>query len=123
MIYLDYPDEQIIQGSVVWKNNGKPVPGANVTIWEGRSFITLLPIAYPAAAQTVTNERGMFSVTVKTKWPTNLTANVLCGFGKVTVAEKDIQQIIIEIESKSSEDCASNPSIYKDRAIKRPPGQ
>jgi hypothetical protein len=77
MIYLDYPEEQVVSGKVYWET-GEVIANANVTVWEGRSYITLVPISYPNVAKTLTDENGFFKVTVKNSWPAGITAHHYC---------------------------------------------
>jgi len=96
VIYLDYPEDQIVSGKVYWET-GEAIANANITVWEGRSFITLVPISYPHVAQTITDENGFFKVTVKNSWPAKITANVNCGVGSKQVNERDISSVSIKV--------------------------
>lgn len=101
VIYLEHPEDQLVAGDVFWES-GEAVANANVTVWEGRSFFTLLPISYPYAAKTVTDEKGHFEVVVKNSWPAEIAASVECGFGSVEVKENEISKVTIRVTKTCS---------------------
>ena len=74
------------------------VANANITVWEGRSFCTMLPISYPAAARTVTDKNGNFEVVVKNSWPAGIAASIECGFGSVEISESEISDVVIKVK-------------------------
>ena len=97
MIYLEYPNEEIVSGRV-YLETGESIADAKITVWEGRSFISLLPISYPVAARTVSNENGMFQVAVKNSWPAKITADIECGTGSKQVTKDEIANVSITIK-------------------------
>jgi len=103
VIYLDRPIDQVVSGKVV-SDTGNGVANATVTIWEGRTYITFVPISYPDVAKTMTDIDGNFEVSVKNTWPARISANKECSFGYVQAEEKDITRLVIKLENRCSEE-------------------
>ena len=99
LIYLDYPEEQVVSGTV-FLENGEPASGAIVKIWEMRKYISLTPISYPPAAVTETNSNGEFEVKVKNIWPARITADSACGRGESEVTKNNFTSINIKVANK-----------------------
>ena len=100
-MYFDNPEEQLVSGSVYWET-GEVIANADVAVWEGRSFFTMFPISYPAAARTVISKNGNFEVFVKNSWPAGITASIECGFGSIEVSESEISDIVIKVKKHAN---------------------
>jgi hypothetical protein len=97
VVFLEHPDVETVQGLVVRHDNGKPVPNAEVVIWEGRRFFTLLPISYPSAARATADANGVFSINVANSWPAQITAHGGCLTGSVTPDHTGIRAVVIRL--------------------------
>lgn len=99
VIYLDYPGPQVVEGIVI-SSEGQPAKGAYITIWEGRDFLTLFPISYPAAARGKTDETGRFSLSVQNEWPARITASKQCEFGYFEATQESLKEVVIQLEPR-----------------------
>jgi hypothetical protein len=100
VVFLDHPDAELVQGVVVRSDNGKPVPHAEVMVWEGRRFFTLFPVSYPPAAKATADADGVFSIRVANRWPARITAHAGALWGYVEPDHAGIRAVVLRLSEE-----------------------